>query len=85
MPTLKQLKDKARAIEPTIRIGKSGLTAGQIQEIVKQLKNRKLVKVKMLRSFLEKNDKKETARRLAEATDSKLIQLVGFNVVLYRR
>ena len=57
--TSKQLIERSKAIEPTIRIGKSGITESQIEEIKKQLKKRKLIKIKFLRSFIESNDKKQ--------------------------
>jgi RNA-binding protein YhbY len=49
------------------------------------LVKRHLVKVKFLRSFLEDNDRKEAASKLAKATESDLLDQVGFVVVLYKR
>jgi RNA-binding protein len=82
---LKKLKSKARLLEPAVRIGKNGLTDAAIQQVRKLVIKRKLVKVKFLRSFLETQDKKTAAKRLAEATGSELIGQVGFVVVLYKR
>ena len=84
MSSLKELKKKAMGMAATIQIGKSGLTDGTIAEIKKQLKKRKLVKVKLLRSFHDEADKDETARSIAEKTGSILVARTGFIIVLYK-
>jgi RNA-binding protein len=81
----RELKDKARLLEPIVRIGKNGLTDPVVEHICKMLVKRHLVKVKFLRSFLEDNDRKEAASKLAKATESDLLDQVGFVVVLYKR
>ncbi len=84
---IKQLREKAKVLEPSVRIGKNGLTDSIIAEISKHLKKKKLVKVKMLRAFLdgrEKSFKKEAAAEIAKKTGSELIDLTGFALVLYR-
>ena len=80
-----QLKEKAKQLEPMIRIGKNGLTDGVINEIKSQLKSKKLVKIKLLRHFIQDKDKKMVAKEIAEKTDSVLIDSVGFVVVLHKR
>lgn len=82
--TRQGLKDKARNIEPVVRIGKSGLTGSVIEEIEKQLKKRKLIKIKLLKSFAERKDRKELAGEIAEKTEAELVSHVGFTVVLYK-
>ena len=77
-----ELKEKAKLLEPVIRIGKNGLTASVIEEIKKQLEKKSLIKVKMLQSSLEGKNKKEMANEIAEKTSSILIDNVGFVVVL---
>ena len=82
MADIKELKAKAMAIEPIVRIGKSGLSESVVNEIKKQLKQKKLIKIKMLKSFIGSTDKKEAARQIAEKTGSVLVHRVGFVVVL---
>ncbi len=84
MLTDNKLKENAKILEPVIRIGKNGLTESTIKEIKKQLNKKKLVKVKLLRAFVEGKDKKLVADKIAEETNSRLIDLVGFVVVLYK-
>jgi len=84
MESLQKLKDKARSIEPIIRIGKNGLSEGQINEIKKLITKRKLIKVKMLNNSLEGKDRIEIAREMAQKSETTLIQLIGNIVVLYK-
>ncbi len=85
MPSLKELKSKAVELKPIIWIGKSGLTDNAIKEIKIQLKKKKLIKVKFLKSIVKEKDKKELFNELASKTGSKVIHQVGFVVVLYRK
>ncbi len=77
------LRDRARALEPVLRIGKNGLTGSVITEIRKQLKDKKLIKLKLLKPFLEGKDKKTVGREIAEKTGAMVVQQVGFVVVLF--
>lgn len=85
METLKKLKDKARHIEPVVRIGKNGLNEGTLKEINRLIRKRKLIKVKMLGASLEGKDRKEMAKEIAAKADAKLIQQMGGVVVLYKK
>ena len=85
MPSKHQLVEKAKLLEPIIRIGKSGLTEGVIEEIKTQLKKNKLIKIKLLKAALVDKDRKAIAREIAEKTGAELIHQVGFVVVLYKR
>ena len=84
MPSTKELKSKAMELDPIIIVGKSGLTDSAVKEIKIQLKKRKLIKIKFLRSIVKEKGKKELAQELASRTDSKIITQVGFVVVLYK-
>lgn len=80
-----KLSEKAKLLEPVLRIGKSGLTQGVIEEINKQLQKKKLIKIKILKSALEGVDREELAKEISEKTYSSLIQQVGFVIVLYKK
>lgn len=71
-------------IEPTVRIGKNGLTKNQTDEIKKQLEKRKIIKIKMLKSFRRK-EAGEMASKIAEKTNSEIISVVGFIIVVRKR
>ena len=82
MADIKELKAQAKALEPIVRIGKSGLSETVVAEIKKQIEQKKLIKVKMLRSFVGNDDKKVLAKQIAEKTGSILVQRTGFVAVL---
>lgn len=79
------VKEQAKHIDVTIRIGKNGLSEGQMNELALQLKKRKLVKVKLLRSFIEGKDKKQVFQEIAELTNSKLVDMIGLVGVFYKK
>lgn len=81
---LYQLKSDANKISPILNIGKNGITDTLIEELKKQIKANRLVKVKVLKSAEEGKDLKTIADELAEATKSTLIDVRGRTVVLYR-
>ena len=68
-------------LEPSVRIGKAGITENIIKQIKDQLKKKKVIKVKFLSTAI-KDNKKELANELAQRTNSKIIHKVGFIVVL---
>ncbi len=75
---------KIRTLEASIRIGKSGITDGVVKEIKKQIDKKGAVKIKLLRSFIAGKDKKKVAEEIAEKTKSKVVNMIGFVVVLRR-
>ena len=81
---LYQLKSEANLIDPILKIGKNGVTDTLIEELNKQIKAKKLVKVRVLKSAEEGQDLKSIAEKIASATRSILIEVRGRIVVLYR-
>ncbi|MFH2028182.1 MAG: YhbY family RNA-binding protein [Nanoarchaeota archaeon] len=79
-----KLKEKAKLLEPVLRIGKSGITDSVVEEIKCILIKKKLIKIKFLRSALADKNKKQLAEEIARKTESELIDAVGFVVVLYK-
>jgi RNA-binding protein len=80
-----ELRGMAARIEPTTHIGKNGVTDSLIEEINRQLKDNKLIKVKVLKSAIESMPRDEIARLLAEKTGAELIEVKGNTVVLFKR
>ncbi len=70
-------------LEPTLHVGKSGIEP-VVEELQTQLKNRAMVKVKFLKSAFIEKGKKELSEKLAELTDSELIEIRG-NTAVFRR
>jgi len=85
MVNIKAQKIKARTLYPSMQIGKSGITEGLVIELKKQLKIKKLIKIKFLRSYLEGKDKKKVAIDLAKKTDSVIVLQIGNIVTLAKK
>lgn len=75
-----ELRARAQRLKPTVHVGKEGVTPWVADEILRQLKKKKLVKVRLLPP--QAQDRKAAARALAESTFSVLIEVRGNTVVL---
>ena len=80
-----EMRGQAAKIEASTHIGKNGVTPSLIEEIRRQLKDNKLIKVKLLKSAVEAMPREELAKELAEKTGSELIEVKGNTVVLFKR
>ncbi len=76
------LKGLAHDIEPTVYIGKAGLTENVIKEIDMCLEARELVKVKLQEGFDMKP--KDVANSLLEPLKAEFVQAIGRKFTLYR-
>ncbi len=74
---------ESTVLEPTIHIGKSGIEP-VVEELKKQLKLKKLIKVKFLKTAFIEGNRQELSERLAALTDSELIEVRG-NTAVFRR
>ena len=70
-------------IEPSVAVGKSGVTDSVISEIKGQLKRRRIIKIRLHGE--SKLSRLEIAKELAERTGAKLVDVRGFTVVLTRK
>jgi putative YhbY family RNA-binding protein len=76
------LKDE----NPTIWVGKDGLTTQSVAEIQKQLQKNKMVKVRILPAALQElNTAESIAANAAKATDSALVEVRGHVFILFRK
>jgi len=66
-----------RDFQPSVRIGKTGVTENLIQEIKDQLAKRKLVKIKINKGVFERSQKTEVWNYICEQTGSTLISSRG--------
>jgi RNA-binding protein len=80
-----ELKGQASKLEAITHIGKNGVTPTLIEEIKRQLKDNKLIKVKLLKSAVEEMPRAEIAKALAGQTGSEIIEVKGNTVVLFKR
>jgi RNA-binding protein len=83
--TKRFVKHKLKDEGPTVWIGKEGLTPKSLNEIEKQLKKNKMLKIKILKSALNQETKKTIAEKAAEQTGALLVDLRGHIFILYRK
>ena len=74
----------SRDLQPTVRIGKSGITDALYDEIKGQLDTRSLVKIKINRGLFDRNGVKEVWPHLAEKTSSRVVVSRGNIAVLWK-
>jgi len=79
------LKRLAHSLKPVVHIGQEGLPPKLLGEIRKQLLVHELIKVRWVGLSREEGNKKDQARQLATAVGAHFVQLLGQNILLYRR
>lgn len=74
---------KANGIEALFQVGKGGVSDELIRQVSDALKKRELIKLKVL---LESSPEtpREAAEKIAAATDSEVVQVVGGSMVFYK-
>jgi len=81
----RHVRHKLKDENPTLWIGKDGLTPQLSGEIEKQLTKNKMLKVKILKSALQQETAKAIATKAAEAVGAALVEVRGHVFILYRR
>ena len=76
------LKGLAMTMEPSLQLGKGGLTPENTAAVDEALAARELIKISVLQNCLE--DPRQMAEVLAERTRSQIVQVIGKKIVLYR-
>ncbi|MDR3075447.1 MAG: YhbY family RNA-binding protein [Candidatus Methanoplasma sp.] len=76
----KELMRRANDLSPTVHVGKDGIDEGVLSEIIAQLKNARLIKVKILGSA--DGEPKSIAEELASSTNSVIVDVRGGVAVL---
>lgn len=78
-----KLKEIRRSA-PSIIVGKGGWKS-IIEEFKRQIKRNKIIKIKLLKSAKESIDKEDIAQKIAEATESELIEIRGNTIVYFKK
>jgi RNA-binding protein len=76
----KALRALAHKLQPVVQVGQDGVSEGVVRAIDSALLKHELIKIRLH----EPEDKKASARALAEAANAALCGLVGHTVILYR-
>jgi RNA-binding protein len=85
-PKLKRrIKRKLGAEKPTVWVGKEGATTQIVNEIAKQLDKREMIKAKILKTALKDEEAKNIATKIAQQTESQLIEVRGHTFLLYKK
>jgi RNA-binding protein len=77
------LRAQANSLDALFQIGKGGISDSVIKQTEEALRARELIKVKILLESAPETPR-ETADRLAAATGSDVVQLIGGTIVLYK-
>ncbi len=77
----KYLRGLAHPLKALVQVGQSGITEALLKAVELALHDHELIKVRLQRP----EDKKSSARDLAQRTGAELVGLVGHTVILYRR
>jgi RNA-binding protein len=80
---VEELRGRAQDLDAVLRVGKSGLSAGFLDELETALGRDGLVKVRLLRSSVAGTSPEEMAETMAERTGAALVETRGNTAVLY--
>jgi len=76
----KELMRRAKDLSPTVHVGKDGIDEGLLNEITAQLKNARLIKIKVLNTA--DGDTGAAAEEIASSTNSVVVDVRGGVIVL---
>ena len=76
------LKGLAMKLDPVFNVGKSSITPEFTSAIAEVLETRELIKISVLKNCLD--EPREIAGVLAERTHSRVVQVIGKKIVLYK-
>jgi len=82
---LKEMRQESKQMTPNMNIGKNGFTDNVIKKIKEDLSKHKMVKLKILQSYISDKDKNEVFDDIAAKTEAKIVQKIGFTITLTRR
>jgi RNA-binding protein len=82
---LKDMRKESKILNPDIIIGKSGLTDQVIINIKHELSRHKLVKLKILQTYISDKGKSEVFAEIVEKTGAKVVHKIGFTITLTKR
>lgn len=77
------LRGLANALSPIFQVGRGGVNDSMAKAISDALTARELIKVRVLQNA--EDGPRNVAETLAQNTQAEVVQVIGHNVVLYRR
>jgi len=82
---LRALKRQSASKEPTVWVGKNGVTQDLLGQVSRQLDTREIVKVKAQKTSLEDSDVTGIAHEIAGATGSEIVDIRGRTFTVYKQ
>lgn len=82
---MRELKRRSVESEPTVWVGKNGVTDALLGQIKRQLEANEIIKVKVHRTSLEDKEMVELAGKIADETASKVIDVRGRTFTIYKQ
>jgi len=82
---MKELKRRSAEKDPTVWIGKGGVTDALLGQIKRQLDANEMVKVKAHKTSLKNAGVAEDAERIARETTSEIVDVRGRTFTIYRQ
>ncbi len=79
---IKFLRGIAHDLNPVVTIGNNGMTENLMEELESSLEHHEILKIKI--TLGERSDRKEIITKIANATNSHLIQSIGKVCVIFR-
>ncbi|MDR0523139.1 MAG: YhbY family RNA-binding protein [Candidatus Methanoplasma sp.] len=76
----KEIMRRAKDLGPTVHVGKGGVDEGLLAEVAAQLKNARIIKIKVLGN--SDGDAKGAAEEISSQTDSVAVDVRGGVIVL---
>ena len=76
------LKSLAMTMDPIFQIGKNSMTPELTKAVAEALQARELIKISVLKNCAD--DPRELADMMAERTKSRVVQVIGKKIVLYK-
>ncbi len=71
-------------LKATVQIGKGGISDGVIEEIIAQLKKKKVVKIKFLKNA-DRSDFRKKIESIALRANAEIVEIRGFTAILKKR
>ncbi len=79
---IERAKEKGQELQPTLHIGKKGITESLVEELDNQLENREIVKIKVLRNN-PVQDVEEISQELEDRSIGELVETRGKTLLMY--
>jgi len=79
------LRRQSSVKEPTVWVGKNGVTKDLLGQVSRQLEAKEMVKVKAQKTSLEDSDVTRIADQIAGATGSEIVDVRGRTFTVYKQ